>query len=524
MSYVSIQFQEEACLSLLAGSKALTNAVKITFGPKGRHVVYENELKQPVVTKDGVTVAKTIVLSDPFEDAGAQIIKEAALKTADAVGDGTTTTILLAQSLLSSCMKYILTGDNPGQIQMGMQLALKKTIQALQKMAKPCQEPAMLENVATIATNGDNNLGQLIAGAFLEAGDEGYVTYEEGNGLYDELKLVHGWQFDQGYFSPYFVTDSKTQRAELDSSLVLLMNEKITSIYPLISLLEQCQKANKSLLIIADDISGDALNVLVANQLQGTLKSVAVKAPGFGALRQDYFDDLALLTGAEVISMETGRDLGKVTLSQLGQVSRCMVTRTATVLIGQTGTDELVRTRIAQLRQKISTASQHEQQEYEKRLAKLAGKTAILRLGAFSELEMEEKKARVEDAIHAVKAAKEEGIVPGGGMALFYAQQDLNDLQGGSSAQQKGIKAIQEALTVPLKQLILNGGQEPPAIINQLNHQGYMGYDVSTRSYCNMFQTGIVDPTKVVKLALTNAISVVNALLSTGAIIAKTNQ
>ncbi|HHG8515374.1 TPA: molecular chaperone GroEL [Legionella pneumophila] len=528
MSYVSMQFQEEACLSLLAGSKTLTDAVKITFGPKGRHVVYENEQKQPVVTKDGVTVAKMITLGNAFEDAGAQIIREAALKTANEAGDGTTTTILLAQSLLSSCMKYILTGDNPQQIQMGLESASEKIMAYLKKTARLYDEPeekfAMFENVATIATNGDKTLGQLIAEAFTKAGDDGYVTYEEGNGIHDELKFIHGWQFGNGYLSPYFVTNSKTQRAELNDPLVLLVNEKITSVYPLLPLLEQCQKANKSLLIIADDISDDALNLLVVNQIQGTLKSVAVKAPGFGTQRQGYLDDLALLTGAEVISKETGKDLDQITLNQLGKINRCLMTRTETILIGNPASDALIQTRIFQLKQKLSTASKHERQEYEQRLSKLSGKTAILCLSASSELEIHEKKARVEDAIHAVRAAKEEGVVPGGGMALFYAQQVLTDLQGNNPTQQKGIKAMQAALTVPLKQLVLNGGQEPPAIINQLYRQNYMGYDVSTRSYCNMFQVGIVDPLKVVRLSLTHALSVVNALLSTGAIIVKINE
>lgn len=528
MSFITMQFQEEACLSLLAGSKTLTDAVKVTFGPKGRHVVYENEQGKPVITKDGVTVAKMITLSNAFEDTGAQIIKEAALKTADEAGDGTTTTILLAQSLLSSCMKCVLTGDNPQQIQVGLEMAFEKIAAYLKKIAKLYDDPedkfAMFENVATIATNGDKILGQLIAEAFMKAGDDGYVTHEEGNGLHDELKFVHGWQFGNGYLSPYFITDSKTQRAELESPLVLLVNEKITSVYPLLSLLEECQKANKSLLIIADDISEEVLSLLVINQIQGTLKSVAVKAPGFGTQRQGYFDDLALLIGAEVVSNERGNDLNKITLNQLGTINRCFITRTETVLIGNQASDSLIQARVSQLKQQISTASKQERNEYEQRLKKLSGKTAILCLSASSDLEMNEKKARVEDAIQAVRAANEEGIVPGGGMALFYAQQALTDLKGNNPAQQKGIKAMQEALSLPLKQLILNGGQEAPGIIKGLNQQNYMGYDVSTRSYCNMFQAGIVDPLKVVRLSLIHALSVVNTLLSTGAIITKINE
>lgn len=524
MNNVSIQFQESGCLSLLSGSRKLTDAVKITYGPKGRYVVYENAQKQPVVTKDGAEVAQTIVLEDPFENAGVQLIKEAALKTAEKAGDGSTTTVILTHALLSRCMKYVLTGDNPLEIQQSLEFSLQKITDKLRQMSTPYEDFAMFENVATVATNGEARLGQLVAEAFVNAGDHGDVSYEEGNGLCDELTLVDGWQCNEGYLSPHFINDTTSQRVEFQSPLILLVNEKISNAYFLLPILEQCKNADKPLVIFADSVSDEVLQLLVTNQHKGVLKSVVIKAPGMGFERENYLSDLAVLTGAEIVSENTSLRLQDVTLQHLGEATSCKVSCSETVLVCQNIDREALNTRIAQLQQLVETALDHEQDLFKNRLAKLGGKTAIIRLSAFSEIEMQEKKARVDDAIHAVKAAKEEGVFAGGGMALFYARHVLDDVQEEHPTRQRGIRAMHDAMEQPIKQLLLNGGIEPSPILKQLNHQCYLGYDLNMGTYRNLLQAGIVDPIKVIRLALTHAVSVVNALLTTGVVITKEHE
>ncbi|MBI5751722.1 MAG: chaperonin GroEL [Hydrogenophilales bacterium] len=512
-----ILFHESARTRICAGVDILADAVKVTLGPKGRFVVLERPFGTPIIANSGVTVAKQIELKDKFENMGAQMLREVASKTSETAGDGTTTATVLAQAIVKEGMKYLAAGMNPIEIKRGIDKAVEATVEALKQQSKPCTTSKEIAQVGSISANGDRAIGDLIAEAMEKVGREGVITVEEGSGLVNELEMVEGLQFDRGYLSPYFMTNIEKQIAVLENPFILLCEKKITGIQDLLPVLEQVTQANRPLLVIAEDIEGDALATLVVNHIRGALKTCAVKAPGFGDRRKAMLEDIAILTGATVISEEVGLSLEHVAASELGQANRVEIGKDETTIISGAGNPQRIEARAKQIRAQIEeAASGYDREQLQARLAKLAGGVAIIKLGAASEVEMKEKKSRVDDAVHATKAAVEEGIGPGGGVALIRARAVLENLHGANLDQDAGIKIVYHALEAPLRQIVANGGEEPSVVLNRVvQGQGNFGYNSANGEYGDLVEMGIVDPTKVTHFALQNAASVGGLILTT---------
>ncbi len=523
MAAKEILFSEDARHRMLAGVNILAEAVKQTLGPKGRNVVLEKSFGAPTVTKDGVTVAKEIELKDKFMDMGAKMVKEVASKTADVAGDGTTTATVLAQAILREGIKSVAAGANPMDIKRGIDQAVHVCVEELKKLSRPCTDTQSIAQVGTISANNDEEIGRIIANAMEKVGKEGVITVEEGSGLENELEIVEGMQFDRGYLSPYFITNQETMSVELEDPYILVHDKKISSIRDLLPILEKVAKAGKPLLVIAEDVEGEALATLVVNNMRGILKTCAVKAPGFGDRRKAMLQDIAILTGGKVISEEVGLTLEKAELADLGRARKVRVEKENTTIIDGAGRKEEIEARIKQIRVQIEeTTSDYDREKLQERLAKLAGGVAVIRVGAATEVEMKEKKARVEDALHATRAAVEEGIVPGGGVALIRAQAALKDLKGKNQDQTTGIAILRRAIEEPLRQIAKNAGEEPSVIARKVQEgSGNFGYNAATGQFGDMIEMGILDPTKVTRTALQNAASVAGLMLTTEAMVAE---
>jgi chaperonin GroEL len=518
-----VRFGDSARERMVAGVNVLANAVKVTLGPKGRNVVLERSFGAPTVTKDGVSVAKEIELKDKFENMGAQMVKEVASKTSDVAGDGTTTATVLAQAIVREGMKYVAAGMNPMDLKRGIDKAVAGIIEELKKVSKPCSTSKEIAQVGSISANSDTSVGERIAEAMDKVGKEGVITVEDGKSLNDELEVVEGMQFDRGYLSPYFINNPDRQIAVLESPFVLLHDKKISNIRDLLPVLEQVAKAGRPLLIIAEDIEGEALATLVVNNIRGILKTVAVKAPGFGDRRKAMLEDIAILTGGTVIAEEVGLTLEKATLQDLGQAKRIEVGKEDTTIIDGAGTEDAIKARVANINTQIDVAtSDYDREKLQERKAKLAGGVALIKVGAATEVEMKEKKARVEDALHATRAAVEEGIVAGGGVALVRALQNLGNLKGDNADQDAGIKLIMRAVEEPLRQICANAGDEPSVVVNNVKEgKGNYGYNAATGEYGDMVEMGVLDPTKVTRTALQNAASVASLMLTTDCMVAE---
>ena len=523
MSAKDVRFGDDARSRMVKGVNVLANAVKVTLGPKGRNVVLEKSFGAPTVTKDGVSVAKEIELEDKFENMGAQLVKEVASKTSDAAGDGTTTATVLAQAIVREGMKSVTAGMNPMDLKRGIDKAVTAAVEKLHAMSKPCEDNNAIAQVGTISANSDESIGTIIANAMDKVGKEGVITVEEGNSLENELAVVEGMQFDRGYLSPYFVNNQQSMTAELDSPYILLHDKKISNIRELLPALEGAAKSGKPLLIIAEDIEGEALATLVVNNMRGIVKVAAVKAPGFGDRRKAMLQDLAILTGATVISEEVGMSLDNVTLEDLGQAKRVVITKEDTTVIDGVGSADDIKARVEQIRAQMEvTTSDYDREKLQERMAKLAGGVAVIKVGAATEVEMKEKKARVEDALHATRAAVEEGVVPGGGVALVRALQAIGNLKGDNHEQDVGIQIAMRAMEEPLRQICGNAGDEPSVILNAVKaSEGNQGYNARTSEYGDMIAMGILDPTKVTRTALQNAASVAGLIITTEAMVAE---
>ncbi|MDB5901492.1 MAG: groL [Betaproteobacteria bacterium] len=523
MAAKDVKFHEFARTKIVAGVNILADAVKVTLGPKGRNVVLERSYGAPTVTKDGVSVAKEIELKDRFENMGAQMVKEVASKTSDVAGDGTTTATVLAQSIVQEGMKFVAAGMNPMDLKRGIDKAVIRTVEELQKLSKPCKTTKEIAQVGSISANGDANIGQIIAEAMDKVGKEGVITVEDGSGLNNELEVVEGMQFDRGYLSPYFINTPDRQMCILENPYVLLYDKKISNIRDLLPVLEQVAKAGRPLLIVAEDVEGEALATLVVNNIRGILKTAAVKAPGFGDRRKAMLEDIAVLTGGTVIAEEVGLSLEKVALTDLGSAKRIEVGKEETTLIDGAGDSAQIEARVKNIRQQIEDASSdYDKEKLQERVAKLAGGVAVVKVGAATELEMKEKKARVEDALHATRAAVEEGIVAGGGVALLRARQSIKDLKGDNADQDAGIKIVLRALEEPIRQIAANAGDEPSVVVNKvLESKGNVGYNAATGEYGDLVEMGVLDPTKVTRYALQNAASVAGLILTTDAMVAE---
>jgi chaperonin GroEL len=522
MSAKKIVFDEDARKRLAKGVDILADAVKVTLGPKGRHVVLNKSWGAPTVTKDGVSVAKEIELKDKFENMGAQLVKQVASKTSDEAGDGTTTATVIAQAVLREGSKAVAAGLNPMDLKRGIDQAVKVVTEALEKMSTPCTERKAIAQVGAVSANADQAIGDLLAEAMDKVGKEGVITVEDGSGLENELEVVEGMQFDRGYLSPYFITKPDRQVAELDSPLILLRDKKISSVREMLPVLEAVARAGKPLVIIAEDIEGEALATLVVNKLRSIVSVVAVKAPGFGDRRKAMLEDIAVLTGAKVISDDTGMQLEKATIDDLGTAKRVEVSKENTTIVGGSGKSKEIKGRIGQIRKEIDdTKSDYDREKLQERLAKLAGGVAVVKVGAATEIAMKEKKARLEDALHATRAAVEEGVVPGGGVALMRASAKLDKLKGDNDDQTAGIKILRRSIEEPLRQIVANAGFEPSVIVDKVRAgKGNYGFDAATGEYGDMIELGILDPTKVTRLALQNAASVASLMLTTEALIA----
>ncbi len=522
MSAKEIKFAESARAKMAKGVNTLADAVKVTLGPKGRNVVLEKAFGAPTVTKDGVSVAKEIELEDKFENMGAQMVKEVASRTSDNAGDGTTTATVLTQAFVREGMKAVAAGMNPMDLKRGIDKAVTAAVEAVKDMSTPCTDEQAIAQVGTISANNDETIGKLIAEAMSKVGKEGVITVEEGSGLQDELDVVEGMQFDRGYLSPYFVTNQENMTAELDNPYILLVDKKISNIRDLLPVLEGVAKSGRPLLIIAEDVEGEALATLVVNNLRGVVKTVAVKAPGFGDRRKAMLEDIAVLTGGTVISEDIGLSLDKATIEDLGSAKSVQVTKENTTIIDGAGDPEAIQKRVAQIRALIEEASSdYDREKLQERLAKLAGGVAVIKVGAGSEIEMKEKKARVEDALHATRAAVEEGIVPGGGVALIRALQKISDLRGDNADQDVGVTITKRAMEEPLRQIVSNAGDDASVVVNEVKaHEGDYGYNAATGEYVNMVEAGIIDPAKVTRNALQNAASVSGMMITTEAMVA----
>ena len=523
MAAKEVKFHESARTKIVAGVNILADAVKVTLGPKGRNVVLERSFGAPTVTKDGVSVAKEIELKDKFENMGAQMVKEVASKTSDVAGDGTTTATVLAQSIVQEGMKFVAAGMNPMDLKRGIDKAVAATVEELKKLSKPCKSSKEIAQVGSISANGDAEIGKIIAEAMDKVGKEGVITVEDGSGLNSELEVVEGMQFDRGYLSPYFINNAEKQMAMLDNPYVLLHDKKISNIRDLLPVLEQVAKAGKPLLIIAEDVEGEALATLVVNNIRGILKTTAVKAPGFGDRRKAMLEDIAILTGGTVIAEEVGLSLEKATLSDLGQAKRIEVGKEETTIIDGAGDAKAIEGRVKSVRAQIEEAtSDYDKEKLQERVAKLAGGVALVKVGAATEIEMKEKKARVEDALHATRAAVEEGIVVGGGVALLRTRQNLKNVKGDNSDQDAGIKIVMRALEEPIRQIVNNAGDEPSVVVNKvLEGKGNYGYNAATGEYGDLVEMGVLDPTKVTRYALQNAASIAGLILTTDAMVAE---
>jgi len=522
MSAKLIQFGTDARAKMLKGINILADAVKVPFGPKGRNVVVDKSFGSPRTTKDGVTVAKEIELADKFENMGAQMIKEVASKTNDLAGDGTTTSTVLCQALATEGMKAVAAGLNPMDLKRGMDIASDAIIKELQKNSKPVKSDKEVTQVGTIASNGDNEVGQMISEAMQKVGKEGVITVEEAKSLDTELDVVEGMMFDRGYLSPYFVTNAEKMKAEMEDCLILLHEKKLSSLQPMLPLLESVVQSTKPLLIISEDVEGEALATLVVNKLRGGLKIAAVKAPGFGDRRKAMLEDIAILTGGQVISEDLGIKLESVTMDMLGKAKRVVVDKENTTIVGGTGKKKDIEARCDQIRKQIEeTTSDYDKEKLQERLAKLAGGVAVIKVGGASEVEVKEKKDRVEDAMHATRAAVEEGILPGGGTALLYATNTLKNLKVENDDQRYGVDIVKRALSAPLKQIAQNAGHDGAVIAGKIleSKDNAHGFDAQSGKFCDLVKTGIVDPTKVVRTALIDAVSVAALLTTTEAMI-----
>ena len=518
-----IKFNSDARDALKKGVDSLSNAVKVTLGPKGRNVVIDKKFGSPSITKDGVTVAKEIELENTIENMGAQMVKEVASKTADQAGDGTTTATILAQSMVSNGLKNVAAGASPMDLKRGMDKAVKVLVSNLKKQSKNVGENnKKIEQVATISANNDNTIGKLIAQAMEKVSKEGVITVEEAKGTETTVEIVEGMQFDRGYLSPYFVTDSEKMEAELENPAILIFDKKISNMKDLLPILEQTQKTNQPLLIIAEDVDGEALATLVVNKIRGALKIAAVKAPGFGDRRKEILEDIAILTGGTVISEERGHKLEGATIDMLGKCEKVTIDKDNSIIVNGAGKKLDIQNRVKQIKAQIeNTTSDYDKEKLQERLAKLSGGVAVLYVGAPSEVEMKEKKDRVDDALAATKAAIEEGIVPGGGVALVRAGEDLKNLTGDNEDESTGIQIIANSIEEPLKQIVKNAGGEGAVIVAKVREgKGDFGYNAKVDKYENLFKTGIIDPTKVTRVALENATSVAGMLLTTECVLA----
>ena len=517
MTAKEVKFGDSARKRLAAGVNILANAVKTTLGPKGRNVVLDKSFGEPTVTKDGVSVAKEIELKDKFENMGAQMVKEVASQTSDVAGDGTTTATVVAQSILREGLKCVAAGMNPMDLKRGIDKAVTSAVENLQKMSKPCTDQGAIEQVGTISANSDTNIGSIIAEAMGKVGKEGVITVEEGQSLENELDVVEGMQFDRGYLSPYFATNQQNMSTELEDPFVLLYDKKISNIKDMLPILEGVAKAGKPLLIIAEDVEGEALATLVVNSIRGIVKVAAVKAPGFGDRRKAMLEDIAILTGGTVIAEEVGLSLEKADLSVLGSAKKVNVTKENTTIIDGGGKKDAIESRVNQIRAQIEEAtSDYDKEKMQERVAKLAGGVAVIKVGAATEVEMKEKKARVEDALHATRAAVEEGVVPGGGVAMIRARASLDKLTGDNPDQDQGIQIARNAMQEPLKQIVSNAGLEGSVILAKVEEgKDSFGYNAASSEYGDMLKMGILDPTKVTRSALQNAASIAGLMITT---------
>ena len=523
MAAKDVQFGNEVRQKMVNGVNVLANAVRVTLGPKGRNVVLDRAFGGPHITKDGVSVAKEIELKDKFENMGAQMVKEVASKTNDVAGDGTTTATVLAQAIVAEGMKYVTAGMNPTDLKRGIDKAVAALVDELKNIAKPCDTSKEIAQVGSISANSDEQVGAIIAEAMEKVGKEGVITVEDGKSLENELDVVEGMQFDRGYLSPYFINDAEKQIAALDNPFVLLFDKKISNIRDLLPVLEQVAKASRPLLIIAEDVEGEALATLVVNNIRGILKTVAVKAPGFGDRRKAMLQDIAILTGGVVISEEVGLSLEKATLDDLGQAKRIEIGKENTTIIDGFGDAAQIEARVAEIRQQIETAtSEYDKEKLQERVAKLAGGVAVIKVGAATEVEMKEKKDRVEDALHATRAAVEEGVVAGGGVALLRARAALENLHTGNADQDAGVQIVLRAIESPLRQIVANAGGEPSVVVNKvLEGKGNYGYNAGSGEYGDMIEMGVLDPAKVTRSALQHAASIAGLMLTTDCMIAE---
>jgi chaperonin GroEL len=523
MAAKDVRFGDSARHRMVAGVNVLANAVKVTLGPKGRNVVLDRSFGAPTVTKDGVSVAKEIELKDKFENMGAQMVKEVASKTSDVAGDGTTTATVLAQSILNEGMKFVAAGMNPMDLKRGIDKAVIAVTEELKKISKPCTTSKEIAQVGSISANSDTSIGDIIASAMDKVGKEGVITVEDGSGLENELDVVEGMQFDRGYLSPYFINNADKQMAVMEDPFVLLYDKKISNIRDLLPVLEQVAKAGKPLLIIAEDVEGEALATLVVNNIRGILKTCAVKAPGFGDRRKAMLEDMAILTGGTVIAEEVGLSLEKASLQDLGRAKRIEVGKENSTIIDGAGSADAIKNRIVQINKQIEeVTSDYDKEKLQERKAKLAGGVAVIKVGAATEVEMKEKKARVEDALHATRAAVEEGIVAGGGVALLRARLSIDNLKGDNHDQDAGIKIVLRALEQPLREIVANTGDEPSVVVNKVvEGKGNFGYNAQTGEYGDMMEMGVLDPTKVTRTALQNAASVSGLMLTTDCMVAE---
>ena len=523
MSAKEVRFGDDARSRMAKGVNTLANAVKQTLGPKGRNVVVEKSFGAPTVTKDGVSVAKEIELEDRFENMGAQMVKEVASKTSDVAGDGTTTATVLAQAIVREGLKAVAAGTNPMDIKRGIDAAVLTAVRELENFSKPCADSKAIAQVGTISANADEDIGQIIADAMEKVGKEGVITVEEGSGLDNELDVVEGMQFDRGYLSPYFINNQETMSVDLESPFILLHDKKVSNVRDLLPVLESVAKSGKSLLIIAEDIEGEALATLVVNNMRGTVKVAGVKAPGFGDRRKAMLEDIAILTGGTVISEEVGLSLEKAGLDDLGSAKRVQITKENATIIDGAGRTENIEGRVNQIRAQVEeSTSDYDREKLQERVAKLAGGVAVIKVGAATEVEMKEKKARVEDALHSTRAAVEEGVVPGGGVAMVRAVAATAEVKGKNDDQQTGVSILLRSLEEPLRQIVTNSGDEASVVLNQVAEgEGNYGYNAATGEFGDMIEMGILDPTKVARYALQNAASVAGLLLTTEAMVAE---
>jgi len=523
MAAKDVRFSDDARQRMFRGVNVLANAVKATLGPKGRNAVLDKSYGAPTVTKDGVSVAKEIELKDKFENMGAQMVKEVASNTSDEAGDGTTTATVLAHAIIREGLKSVAAGANPMDLKRGIDQAVIAATEELKKLSKPCKDPKAIAQVGTISANSDESIGKTIADAMAKVGKEGVITVEEGQGLENELEVVEGMQFDRGYLSPYFINNQQSQSAELEKPLILLVDKKISNIREMLPLLEAIAKGGRQLLIVAEDVEGEALATLVVNTIRGIVKVAAVKAPGFGDRRKAMLQDIAVLTGGKVISDEVGLSLEKATLSDLGEAKKVLVEKENTTIIDGAGKASDIKGRVESIRQQIEEAtSDYDKEKLQERVAKLSGGVALIKVGAATEIEMKEKKARVEDALHATRAAVEEGVVPGGGVAFLRALKAIEKLVGANEDQTTGIKILARAIEEPLRQIVSNAGEDAAVVLNRVREgKGTFGYNAASGEYGDMVEMGILDPTKVTRLALQNAASVAGLLLTTEVMIAE---